>query len=355
MNNLSLSPAYSNVHTKTFLLEEHNKSMKGMSPDPPQCTAVTKSQTAPHTASLRKPPTQGQLKHHTGLQPGSVRFRQSTPYLSLAGAATSISQIQTKHPILIIGRSCHKYQSDSDKAPHTYHWQELPQVSVRFRQSTPYLSLAGAATSISQIQTKHPILIIGRSCHKYQSDSDKAPHTYHWQELPQVSVRFRQSTPYLSLAGAATSISQIQTKHPILIIGRSCHKYQSDSDKAPHTYHWQELPQVSVRFRQSTPYLSLAGAATSISQIQTKHPILIIGRSCHKYQSDSDKAPHTYHWQELPQVSFCHDKTFVMTNVFVVTNHVCCDKTRLLFWQKYACHDKVLSQQKTFFCSNKHK
>ena len=50
----------------------------------------------------------------------------------------------------------------------------------------------------------------------------------------------------------------------------------------------------------------------------------IISRSCHKY-------------------TFCHDKRFVMTNMW----QVCCDKTHLLLRQAYFCHNKrhVLSQQ----------
>ena len=80
----------------------------------------------------------------------------------------------------------------------------------------------------------------------------------------------------------------------------------------------------------------------------------IIGGSCHKYH-------------------FCHNKSFVLTNTFVVTKHVfCCNKSMLvvlswqklcLLWQNYVCRDKhvfimrifvvvtsiLLSQQKTCF------
>ena len=54
---------------------------------------------------------------------------------------------------------------------------------------------------------------------------------------------------------------------------------------------------------------------------------IIIGGSCHKHD-------------------FCCDKRFVVTIVCLSQQlWVCCDKTCLLSWQKYACHDKVLSWQ----------
>ena len=90
MNNLSLSPACSNVHTKTFLLEEHNKSMKGMSPDP-----------SPMHSSNKIPNSTPHYFFEEATKTGSAKPSYWT--------AAWISQTQTKHPILVIGRSCHKY------------------------------------------------------------------------------------------------------------------------------------------------------------------------------------------------------------------------------------------------------
>ena len=55
-----------------------------------------------------------------------------------------------------------------------------------------------------------------------------------------------------------------------------------------------------------------------------------------------------YHWRELPQVSF-----FVATNVLSRQTRVCCDKTRLLSSQKYACRDKIVFVAPNI-CHNKH-
>ena len=50
-----------------------------------------------------------------------------------------------------------------------------------------------------------------------------------------------------------------------------------------------------------------------------------------------------YHWRELQQISFLSRQT-----------HVYHDKTCLLSWQKYACHDKTFVITKLFCCCNKH-
>ena len=78
-----------------------------------------------------------------------------------------------------------------------------------------------------------------------------------------------------------------------------------------------------------------------------------------------------YHWRELPQVSFCHDKSFVVTNtcchdkhVFVAIKYICRSKIilarrnfflweNILLWQNYVCCNKYLSWQK-YVCHNKH-
>ena len=50
-----------------------------------------------------------------------------------------------------------------------------------------------------------------------------------------------------------------------------------------------------------------------------------------------------YHWRELQQISFLSRQT-----------HVYHDKTCLLSWQKYACHDKTFVITKLFCCCSKH-
>ena len=81
----------------------------------------------------------------------------------------------------------------------------------------------------------------------------------------------------------------------------------------------------------------------------------------------------SYHWRELPQVSFlsrqktntcllrqkyfCRDKRiFVLRNIilsrqayFCRDKRVCCDETRLLSRQKYACRDRTFVATKTCF------
>ena len=155
----------------------------------------------------------------------------------------------------IIGGSCHKYNLCRDrhvfvatKHVFCYHWRELPQVSFLSRQNTSFvtiggschkyhfcrdktrllLPLAGAATSIIFVATKHVFC-------------------YHWRELPQVSFLSRQNTSFVTIGG-------------------SCHKYRFCRDK-------------------TRLLLPLAGAATSIIFVATKHVFC-------------------YHWRELPQVSF---------------------------------------------------
>ena len=61
------------------------------------------------------------------------------------------------------------------------------------------------------------------------------------------------------------------------------------------------------------------------------------GSSVQSY-AGMDPRAHYYHWQELPQASFCRDK-----NVFVATKHIFCrDKsmlgaTNVLSWENYVC------------------
>ena len=76
--------------------------------------------------------------------------------------------------------------------------------------------------------------------------------------------------------------------------------------------------------------------ASSLCTIQP----CVIGRSWHKYH-------------------FCHDKTFVMTNMCLSwQTHACHVKTCLLLRQKYACHDRTFCHDKYLlqqtFCRNKH-
>ena len=70
----------------------------------------------------------------------------------------------------------------------------------------------------------------------------------------------------------------------------------------------------------------------------------------------------SYHWRELPQVSFRRDKhqTFCREKLLLSRQtRLCLDKTHLLSRQRYACRDKhnfvatkVLSRQ-AFFCRDK--
>ena len=49
-----------------------------------------------------------------------------------------------------------------------------------------------------------------------------------------------------------------------------------------------------------------------------------------------------YHWREVPQVSFLTRQKFLSSHKHFVVTNMCCDKTCLLTWQKYACHDNIM-------------
>ena len=109
-------------------------------------------------------------------------------------------------------------------------------------------------------------------------------------------------------------------------------------------------------------------------------PGVILGRTCHKYHFCRNKVL----FVTTKQV-FCHDQKkkllsrqnyvcrvkhiFVTTKlllqqIFVATNIIlsqqkfcrifCRDKTHLLLWQKYACHDKIMFvETNNYYCCDK--
>ena len=241
-------------------------------------------------------------------------WQNTSVVISLVGATTTVSFVTTKVLSQQTRICCDKTRLLS------YHWWELPQLSVLSQQKFCHNKHAF-------VVTKHVCChIIGGSYHNCQFCHNKSFVTTNTHLL------WQNTSVVISLVGATTTISFVTTKVLSQQTRICCDKTRLLS------YHRWELPQLSVLSQQTR---ICCDKTRLLSYHWWELPQLSVLSQQTRICCDKKRLL-SYHWWELPQLSVLSQQT-----------RICCDKTRLLSYHWWELPQlSVLSQQK--FCHNKH-